>query len=158
IEQRAGESTASARFSDGLERLRQAVGQRITTAVPGESGAIATSLITGERGGISQETIDAFRDSGLLHILSISGLHVVIMAGTVLVSVRVLLAAIPAVALAYPIKKWAAAAALVAAFGYLLLSGSSIATVRAFIMISVMFVAIPLDRPALAMRNVALAA
>jgi competence protein ComEC len=76
----------------------------------------------------------------------------------VFVAVRMMLAAVPAIALRYPIKKWAAAAALLAAGAYLLLSGSSIATVRAFIMIAIMFLAVMLDRPALAMRNVALSA
>jgi competence protein ComEC len=69
-----------------------------------------------------------------------------------------LLAAIPAIALRYPIKKWAAAAAMAGALGYLLISGAASATVRSYIMISIMFLAVLLDRPALELRNVALAA
>jgi competence protein ComEC len=141
-----------------VERLRQAIGSRIVTALPGEAGAIANALITGERGGISEATNDAYRDAGLFHILSISGLHMVIMAGTVFLVVRLMLAAIPRLALRYPIKKWAAVAAALAALGYLLISGAAFATVRSYIMISIMFLAVLLDRPALAMRNVALAA
>jgi competence protein ComEC len=45
------------------------------------------------------------RNSGLFHILSISGLHMVIMAGTVLWLVRALLALVPALALSFPIRK-----------------------------------------------------
>jgi competence protein ComEC len=82
----------------------------------------------------------------------------VVMAGAVFLAVRLLLAAVPALALRYPTKKWAAAVASLAAFGYLLLSGSQVATVRSFLMISIMFLAVMVDRPALAMRNVALAA
>jgi competence protein ComEC len=141
-----------------VERLRRAMGQRIMAALPGEVGAIANALITGERGGISESTNAAFRDSGLVHILSISGLHLAIMAGSVFFLVRLLLAAVPALALSYPIKKWAAAAAMLGAVGYLLISGSSFATVRSTIMISIMFLAVILDRPALALRNVVLAA
>ena len=146
------------RLWTGVERLRRAIGQRITAALPGEAGAIANALITGERGGISEVTNTAFRDSGLFHMLSISGLHMAIMAGSVFYLVRLLLAAFPSVALRYPIKKWAAAAALIGAVGYLLISGSSFATVRSTIMISIMFLAVLLDRPALALRNVVLAA
>lgn len=146
------------RASAGIEKVRQAIGARITAALPGETGAIANALITGERGGISEATNDAFRDAGLYHILSISGLHIAIMAGTVFFSVRLLLACFPAVALRYPIRKWAAAAAALAALGYLLISGSAFATVRSYIMISIMFLAVLIDRPALAMRNVAFAA
>jgi competence protein ComEC len=141
-----------------VERLRQAIGARVAAALPGEVGAIATALITGERGGISDATNEAYRDSGILHILSISGFHMAIMAGSVFFVVRLLLAAFPAIALRYPIKKWAAACAMAAAFAYLLTSGGEFATVRSAIMISIMFLAVLLDRPTLALRNVVLAA
>ncbi len=141
-----------------LERIRHAIGERIRATVPGESGAIAVSLITGERGGITEQTNDAYRDSGLVHILSISGLHMVIMAGFVFAFARIALAAFPSIALRYATKKWAAAAALLGAISYLLISGAAIATVRATLMIAIMFVAVMLDRQALAMRNVAIAA
>ena len=76
------------RLGAGIARVRQAIGQRVVAALPGETGAIANALITGERGGISEATNQAFRDSGLFHILSISGLHMVIMAGAVFFSIR----------------------------------------------------------------------
>ncbi|MGQ0674186.1 MAG: ComEC/Rec2 family competence protein [Hyphomicrobium sp.] len=145
-------------FRAAIERLRQAIGARIKAVLPGETGAIATALITGERGGISGETNEAFRASGLLHILSISGLHMVVMAGAVFYVLRLLLATVPALALRYPIKSWSAVAAAVAALGYLLISGAAFATVRSYIMISIAFLAIVLGRPGIALRNIALAA
>ena len=141
-----------------VEGLRQAIGARVRTALPGEVGAIANALITGERGGITEATNEAFRNSGLIHILSISGLHMVVMAGAVFYLIRLVLACVPALALRYPIKKWAAAAAAIAALGYLLISGAAFATVRSYIMISIVFLAVLLDRPAIAMRNIAIAA
>jgi len=146
------------RLAAAVARVRQSIGARILAALPGETGAIANALITGERGGISEATNQAFRDSGLFHILSISGLHMVVMAGAVFLCIRLALAAIPAIALRYPIKKWAAAGAMLGAFGYLMISGAAFATVRSYIMISIMFLAVLLDRPAIALRNVALAA
>ena len=113
------------RWRSAIERVRQAIGARITAALPGETGAIANALVTGERGAITDATNDAFRDSGLFHILSISGLHMVIMAGAVFLSVRFLLTLWPRLALRFPIKKWAAAAAALGALGYLLISGAS---------------------------------
>ena len=145
-------------FKAAIEGVRQAIGARIAAGLAGETGAIATALVTGERGGISQETNDAFRNSGLFHILSISGLHMVVMAGAVFFAVRLCLAAVPGLALRHPIKKWAAITAALAALAYLLLSGSAVATLRSYVMISVMFLAVLLDRPALAMRNVAISA
>jgi competence protein ComEC len=146
------------RLQGPVEHLRQAIRDRITAALPGEAGEIATALITGERGGISEETNQAYRSSGLFHILSISGLHMVIMAGAVFYLLRLVLAAVPRIALRYPIKAWAAFGAIVGAFGYLMISGASFATVRSYVMITVMFLAVMLDRPALALRNVAIAA
>src|SRR5262245_25127602 len=98
------------------------------------------------------------RDSGLTHILSISGLYMAIMAGTVFWLVRALLALVSGLALRYPIKKWGAAAALTAATFYLALSGAAVPMVRSWIKMSIVLIAVMLDRPALTMRNVALAA
>jgi competence protein ComEC len=148
----------SLQFWAAIERVRQGIGQRIVAALPGEAGAIANALVTGERGGISAATNDAYRSSGLFHILSISGLHMVIMAGAAYAFVRALLALIPSIALRHPIKKWAAVAAALAALGYLLISGYAPPTVRSYVMISIMHLAILLDRPAIALRNVALSA
>ena len=148
----------SVRVSAHIQAFRRGIGERVRAAIPGETGAIANALMTGERAGISEETNTAYRDAGIFHILSISGLHMAIMGGAVFFAIRFGLAALPSIALRYPIKKWAAIAAVVAAFGYLLISGGAFATVRSFIMIAIMFLAIVLDRPAIALRNVALAA
>jgi competence protein ComEC len=154
----AEEAPLSLRVTAAIARVRQAIGRRVVEALPGQTGAIANALITGERGGIAEATNQAFRDSGLFHILSISGLHMVIMAGAVFLAIRVILAAVPSIALRFPVKKWAAAGAMLGALGYLLISGAAFATVRSYIMISIMFLAVLLDRPALALRSVALAA
>lgn len=152
------EALRSLRLFAAIERVRQAIGQRITSALPGEIGAIANALITGERGGISEATNQAFRDSGLYHILSISGLHMTIVAAAAFVGLRMALAAVPAIVLRHPIKKWAAVGAMLATLGYLLISGAAFATLRSYVMITVMFLAVLMDRPALALRNVGVAA
>jgi competence protein ComEC len=141
-----------------IDGLRGTVNDRVRAALPGETGAIAMALITGERGGIPQTVTEAMRDSGLAHVLAISGLHMVIMAGTVFWLARALLALVPGLALRFRIKKWAAAIALLAAAFYLALSGAAVPTVRAWIMMSIFLIAVMADRPAITMRNVALAA
>ena len=81
-----------------------------------------------------------------------------VMAGAIFWTLRFVLACFGSVALRYPIKKWAAVGAAVGALFYLLISGSSPPTQRSYIMISIMFLAILLDRQALALRNIALSA
>lgn len=141
-----------------IQSVRIAVAGRIRASITGPAGAVAVALITGDRTGIPDEIRDALRAAGLAHLLAISGLHMALFAGGVFWLLRALLALNEDLALRRPIKKWAAGAALVAASGYLMLSGAGLATQRAFIMISIMFLAIMIDRPALSMRNVALAA
>ncbi len=146
------------RIEAQISGVRQAISERVRNGLAGERGGIADALITGERGGIGAATNQAYRDSGLYHILSISGLHMTIMGGAVFLLLRFLLALVPAIALRYPVKKWSAAIATVATFGYLLISGGSFATVRSWVMIAIMFLAVLLDRPAIALRNVAVSA
>jgi competence protein ComEC len=91
-------------------------------------------------------------------LVAISGLHMALFAGVVFWVVCALLALSPGLAVTRPIKKRAALAAIASGFFYLLISGMGLATQRAFIMITIMLVAVLIDRPALTMRNVALAA
>lgn len=141
-----------------LERARLGVAARVGAHVDGQAGALATALLTGERGGIDETTYAAMRDSGLAHLLAISGLHVGLIAGLVFFAVRGGLALIEPVALRWPIKKWAAGAALLAAFGYMLIVGATVPTQRAFLMTGLVLFAILVDRTALSMRLVAWAA
>lgn len=145
-------------FWAAIDGLRQDIAARIRHSLPGVEGAIATALITGERSAIPDETLTALRHSGLAHVLAISGLHMALMAGTLYWLIRAVLALFPALALCYPIKKWAAVLALAGAAFYLALSGAGIATQRAFIMMAIFFLAVLLDRPAITLRNVAIAA
>jgi len=138
--------------------LRVTIGKRIGKKLPGEAGAIARALITGQRGGISTETNQALRLSGLAHILSISGLHMAMVTGMVLLLGRFILGLFILFSSRHAPKKIAAFAALVFASFYLLLSGADIAAQRSFIMVAVMLLAVLCDRAAITMRNLALAA
>jgi competence protein ComEC len=141
-----------------IAALRQSMSQRIRTAIGGDAGAVAAALMTGDRGAISEEVLTAMRDPGLAHLLAISGLHVGLLAGVLFFFVRGVLALIEPVALRYPIKKWAAVVAIGGAFLYLLATGATIPTQRAFVMTGIVLAAILLDRAAIRMRLVAFAA
>lgn len=145
-------------FHDAVARLRAKVTARLMAVVGGEEGAVAAALVPGEQNAVPPGLLAAYRDSGIAHLLSISGLHMSMVAGLVFVGVRGLLALIPAIALRFPVKKWTAAVALGAAFGYLLLSGASVPSQRSFLMVGLVLVAVLLDRTAISMRTVAWAA
>lgn len=141
-----------------LAMLRMAIGDRVRGVIGGTSGSVAAALINGERASIPDDVSEDLRASGIYHVLSISGLHMVLFAGSLFWAVRLCLALVPGLALRYPIKKWAASVAVLGGTFYLTISGAEVATQRAWIMISLMFVAVLLDRPAISMRNVMLAA
>ncbi|MEM9262823.1 MAG: ComEC/Rec2 family competence protein [Pseudomonadota bacterium] len=152
------EALLSDRVRARIEKVRVGLAARIRAAAPGPGGGILAALATGKRGGIDTTSEQALRDAGLAHLLAISGLHMGLAAGIVFFSVRLFLSAIPTLALHYPIKKWAAVAALIALFAYLVLSGSGWSARRAFVMTGVFLAAIIADRRAISMRNVAIAA
>ncbi len=141
-----------------LFALRDQISTRIRTVVPGDPGAFAASIITGERRSMSKGSTDALRLSGLAHITAISGLNMALAAGIFFVGLRAGLSLFPVLAQTYPVKKIAAAGALLAVTGYVLISGYQVSAVRAYLMTSIMLVAVLVDRPAISLRNLALAA
>ncbi|WP_208948225.1 ComEC/Rec2 family competence protein [Segnochrobactrum spirostomi] len=153
-----GPPPARLRLAAAIAEMRETLAARIRAALPGAPGEIAVALIAGERGGIDPAIEDSMRASGLTHVLSISGLHMTLVAGTILAVLRAGMAAVPGLALRRPIKAWAALAALPAAAFYMVLAGSDPATERSFVMIAIALLAVALGRPALTLRTVALAA
>ena len=141
-----------------LSSVRHSISARVLARATESAGPLAAALLTGDRSAIEKPVLRAMRDSGLAHLLAISGLHVGLVAGLVFFAARGLLALVEPVALRFPIKKWAAGCALIGAAAYLLLSGMSVPTQRAFVMVGFVLLAIMLDRASLSMRLIAWAA
>ena len=153
-----GPPMLSARLAAPIGGLRHVIAERVRASLPGATGAIAAALMVGEQRAIPESVAEPLRASGLTHIVSISGLHMALVAGGVLVMVRGLLALFPALALGFAIKKWAAVAAFAAATGYLLLAGDQVAALRSHLMLSVALFAVMVDRPAITMHTIAVSA
>ena len=130
----------------------------VQEALPGRAGAFAAAITTGDRSGMDLATLESLRRSNLAHLLAISGLHMGMLTGFVFALVRYGLALSTHAALYWPLHKIGAGAALASGAFYLALSGGSVATERAFVMVSVMLVAVLFSRRALTLRAVALAA
>jgi competence protein ComEC len=146
------------RIAARVDGARNALTHRIASAIGGAAGGVGAALVTGKRGLIAEDTNDILRGAGIYHIVSISGLHMVLAAGTFFWLVRALLALAPALALLWPVKKIAAACAMAGAIVYCVFSGSDVAAVRSLVMTLVMFGAVLADRPALSIRNLSIAA
>ena len=153
----AAPPTVRQRLVSAIDRARNALTERIIAVVGGSTGAIAAALITGKRGQIAERDNETWRAAGIYHLVSISGLHMMLAAGLFFWAARIAFALLPEAG-RHPTKKWAALVAMAGAIAYDVFSGSDVATERALVMTLVMFGAILVDRPALAMRNLAISA
>ncbi|MEM6948047.1 MAG: ComEC/Rec2 family competence protein [Pseudomonadota bacterium] len=140
-----------------LSSLRRQFAEFVNQAAGPEAGGFAAALMAGDRSFMAPEDAEALRGAGLAHILAISGLHLGIVGGLVYLMVRRGLALVEPLALRVAVQKPAAATALVACAAYLILSGASVSTQRAFIMAAIFFGAILFDRAALSLRSFAIA-
>lgn len=141
-----------------LNAARAALVARVLAADPGPAGQITAALLTGEMGHIDPGLMAAMRDSGLAHLLSISGLHITLVAGIVFFALRRALALVPPIALRWPTKKIAAVGAFAAITGYMLFAAPGVPTTRAWLMGSAVLLAVLIDRGTVPMRLVAWAA
>lgn len=141
-----------------IDRGRNALARRIDKIVGGDSGAIAAAMVTGKRDLLSDEAKEVIREAGIFHIITISGVQMTLVAAIFFVGLRRLLALSQTLALSYPIKKWAALFAIAGAIFYDIATGSRVGTERALFMTLIMLTSVVLDRQALTMRNLAIAA
>ena len=143
-----------------MHQARMAISRAIQDGIGGQEGAVASALMTGDRSGIEEATNEVMRASNLYHIISISGLHMSMLAGFVYTALRMALVLAQGLGAPLPqaVHKIAALGALLASAAYLWLSGGGVATERAFIMVAVMLLAIMADRRAISLRTIALAA
>jgi competence protein ComEC len=141
-----------------LGRLRAAIAGALQRLVPGDAGAVAVTLVVGEQGRVSDAVLDAMRVSGMAHLLTISGLHVAVVAGGVGIFVRMLAAMWPWLAVRVAPARIGAVAGGLAALFYVLLAGAEVPAVRSLITVWVVIAALLLGRDVLSLRLFAFAA
>ncbi|MCW9045732.1 MAG: ComEC family competence protein [Alphaproteobacteria bacterium] len=141
-----------------ISQIRTEISSSIRKQVEGPVGAVIAALMTGDRGGINEKVMEDIRHSGLAHLLAISGLHIGLVSAFVFFTLRTIFASFPNLALRYPIKKWAALMAVLVALIYSFLVGATVPTQRAFIMVSIVFLAIVFDRQGVSLRTLSIAA
>lgn len=122
-------------------------GERIDDA-GGDATARAAlrGIVTGDRSAVPEELDARWRATGIFHVLSVSGLHLAVIAGLAFLFLRKLVAGSPWGGRLRP-ARWAAPPALVIAIVYTLVTGAQLATLRALIVIVLMLVGAMLDRP-----------
>ncbi|MEW6269726.1 MAG: ComEC/Rec2 family competence protein, partial [Thermodesulfobacteriota bacterium] len=121
-----------------IDDARAAIAAALARAVPraAERGVLR-ALIIGDQGEIPKELKGAYARTGTAHVLSVSGLHIALVAMTIYAMAAWVLARWPWLALRILVARVAALAALPPALGYTVLSGGAVATLRSLAMAAI---------------------
>ncbi len=125
-----------------LDRLRLRYGNFVRANFPPPGNEILNALTIGDDGGIPPGVRAEFSKAGVAHVLSISGLHVGAIAIVFFLIIKWLLKRSEYLMLRFKVVKIAAALTILPLFFYTAVAGFNTPAVRAFIMISVFFIAI----------------
>ncbi|MFO1433528.1 MAG: DNA internalization-related competence protein ComEC/Rec2 [Candidatus Competibacteraceae bacterium] len=141
-----------------LDRLRQRLAADFARFLPDSPYVgILTALAIGDQQGIPQQQWNVFTRTGTGHLISVSGLHIGMVAGLIFGLIRFCWGWLPAPVQRWPVTKVAALLALLAAGIYSLLSGLSLPTQRSWVMLAVALLALFAQRAVVPSRILALA-
>ncbi|MFT6072872.1 MAG: competence protein ComEC, partial [Alphaproteobacteria bacterium] len=140
-----------------IHKLRLKIADKINAILPEKTATPLIAMITGSRFAIPEAITHAWKVSGIYHLLSISGLHMTIIAGLCFVMIRRLLLCVPILAHSAYIKKITALCVIPMAYGYVLLSGGAVPVMRAYIMVCVGLVALLCNQNMVTIRSACVA-
>ena len=141
-----------------VQKWRQKIGAHMAAHMSARTAGVAVAITVGDRMYLDREVQQSLRAANLSHLLAISGLHMGLLTSLVFFLTRALLSCLPYLILNWPIKKIAAMMSIGVGAGYLMLSGASVATERAYIMAFTIFAAVLLERRAITLHALAIAA
>lgn len=133
-------TSRSASLAARVDDARAHVRRRIQESYAPASEALARALVIGET-DLDDESQAAFRDSGLSHVLAVSGMHLVLVVAGAVRALSWVLVRVPALAARCDARRFAAALGVPLAWVYADFTGQSGSAVRAAAMMSVIFTA-----------------
>lgn len=145
-------------FKNKINRLRNRILENVNNKIGNKSGSIATALMINEYSNIEKEDLKNLRISGLAHVLSVSGMHLSLVAAIFFIVSRFIINCMGNLSSVYNTKKIAALISLIGISLYLLISGMEVAAIRSYIMSATIIIAIIIDRSSDPMRAISLAA
>ena len=126
--------------------LREIIRQKILNNLSGDVANVSLALLIGEQKQISKNLLTAIRNSGLSHLLSISGFHLSLASAIFFVSIRWFLVRIEYIALRFDIKKISAIFAIFASYFYLKIADAPLPAQRALIMVWMVMLSLLINR------------
>jgi len=146
------------RLRGHIESLRREIGEFFSTHLQDQTAAVLRALIIGDEGGLTKDTRTVFSRAGVAHVLSISGLHVSLVAAASYSAWWWLLGRSRYLLLRFVMPQLAALLTLPPVLFYAGLAGGNVATWRSVLMVVVYLFAIILGRQEEIYRSLALAA
>lgn len=147
-----------AQIQNQINAARLNASAKISHQITGGGAGFLAAITTGDRSWISKADNDALQNAGLGHIISVSGLHVGLISGIIYFALLRIISLCGPLALWFDARKIAAILSLIAAISYTIFTGSEAPAVRAAIMAAIACFAVLLDRKAISMRSLAIAA
>jgi competence protein ComEC len=141
-----------------IEQTRRTIGGFFDTHLDGQTAAVLRALIIGDEGRIDKGLRKAFSRTGVAHVLSISGLHIGLVAAAAYGAWWWLLSRSRYLLLICTMPKLAAVLSVPPVLLYASLAGGNVATWRSVVMVLVYLLAVLLDRQQEVYRSLALAA
>ena len=129
-------------------RVKRRAVAAIEATLPPVSAALLAGLLLGDRSALPGEILDAFRRSGVYHVLAVSGFNVAILASALFAFMRIVRAPL----------RLAAATAIVVVIAFAMVVGAQPSVLRAVIMAVVVLGALLLARDAYVVNSLAFAA
>lgn len=141
-----GKDESSNSFLHAIDRLRVKFGNFIREKSPFPQSEILNAMTIGDQGAVPSELRNQFSESGINHILSISGLPVAAVVLVFYITIKWILKRSELLLLRFQVPRLTAAIAIIPVFIYTALAGFATPVVRAFIMAAVYLVSIAIGR------------
>jgi competence protein ComEC len=141
-----------------VDAVRRGIASRIDAVLGEPAAGIARAIVNGDQSAVTDAARTTMATAGIAHVLSVSGLHLTIVAGGVFAALRLALSGFAGLSRRVSVKRMAAVGGMASALAYYAISGGNVAALRSTLMILLVFGAILAGRRALTMRNVAIAA
>ena len=122
--------------------VRRALAQVVPSA---DARGVLLALLLADRSGVDGDALDTFRQTGLMHLLAVSGLHIGLVG---LALYAVLKPVLGRLRLRHrTVEALRTTVTLMVLAVYVLVTGGSVSVVRAFVMVSLLLVGRALERP-----------
>ncbi|KAF8818810.1 ComEC/Rec2 family competence protein [Rickettsia endosymbiont of Cardiosporidium cionae] len=137
-----------------IHYIQSNIEKKILNVMHHDTASVLSAIIIGNTTNIRENIMQDIRNSGVAHILCVSGLHISAVTLTVFFITRLLLNLSNTISYSYNIKAIALVVALIFSFVYLIIINFKIAATRAFIMNLILIISKFFSKQAISIRNV----